>query len=97
MNTQPSTPLFIWLYRLACYLLAAVCMIYMTINLAEYLQVDPMGYLPSVGQWLIGLFFCVLLFVNRRGWLQSLRGCLAKDQSVKSRNFYPDQTDELPK
>ena len=70
MNTKAST--FLWLYRLACRLLAAVCMIYMTYNLAEYLQIDPVGYLPSFGQWLVGLFWCVLLFVNRRGWLQSL-------------------------
>ena len=70
MNRQ--TPIIIWLYRLACYLLAAVCMIYMTITLANYLQIDPVGYLPSAAQWLIGLFLTVLLFVNRRGWLQSL-------------------------
>ena len=70
MNTKTSTSL--WLYRLACRLLAAVCMVYMTITLTEYLQLDPVGYLPSVGLWLIGLFFCVLLFVNGRGWLQSL-------------------------
>lgn len=72
MNTQTSTPLFIWLYRLACRLLAAVCMIYMTYTLANYLQADAIGYLPSVGQWLVGLFWCVALFINRRGWLQSL-------------------------
>ena len=68
---KQQTPIITWLYRLACYLLAAVCMIYMTITLANYLQIDPVGYLPSVGQWLIGLFLAVLLFVNRRGWLQS--------------------------
>ena len=68
---KTKQPVFIWLYRLACRLLAAVCLIYMTITLADYLQIDPVGYLPSVGQWLVGLFFCVLLFVNRRGWLQA--------------------------
>ena len=72
MNTQTSTPLFIWLYRLACRLLAAVCMIYMTYTLASYLQIDPISYLPSFGQWLVGLFWCVALFINRRGWLQLL-------------------------
>lgn len=65
-----STPLYF--YRVACRLLALVAIIYMSITLVEYLQIDAMGYLPSFGQWLVGLFWCVLLFVNTKGWMQSL-------------------------
>lgn len=53
-------------------MLAVAALAYMTVILVSYLQIDPIGYLPSVGQWLVGLFWCALLFVNRRGWQQSL-------------------------
>ena len=82
---KKQAPFILWLYRLACWLLAAVCMIYLSLILVDYLQTDPIGYLPAVGQWLIGLFLTCMLFVTRKGlqqllnviWLTGLAGLVA--------------------
>ncbi|MGB1258148.1 MAG: hypothetical protein ACPG51_19910 [Thiolinea sp.] len=63
-----STPFY--LYRLACRLLALVCMAYMSVVLYSYLQVDAFGYLPSFGQWLIGLFLLVMTIATGKGKAQ---------------------------
>lgn len=68
MNKQTA----LFLYKLACRLLAGVLLIYMTVTLYDYLNIDPIGYLPSVGQWLVGLFWFTLFFINLKGWQQSL-------------------------
>ncbi len=42
------------------------------LSVAHDHNTDPISYLPSVGQWLIGLFLAVMLFVTGRGLLQLL-------------------------
>ncbi len=60
------------LFRWSGWLVAAICLWHMTTTLLGYLNTDPIGYLPSVGQWLIGLFLAVMLLVTGRGLLQLL-------------------------
>lgn len=54
-----------WLTNLTCYLGAALAMIYMTIVLYGYLQIDAFGYLHSVAQWLIGLFLSFNVYLTK--------------------------------
>lgn len=54
-------------FRWSSWLVAALCLWHTTTTLLGYLDTDPIGYLPSVAQWLMGLFLVVMLFVTARG------------------------------
>jgi hypothetical protein len=60
------------LFKWSCWLIAAVCLWRITSTLVDYLQADPVGYLPSFAQWLMAVFLAVMLFVTARGALQLL-------------------------
>ena len=44
---RPTPTLIGWFTNLACYLFAAVAVIYMSVRLYGYMQIDPIGYLPE--------------------------------------------------
>ncbi len=48
---------------------ALVCMAYMTYQLYHYLQLDPLAYLPSIGQWFVGLFLSVMTVITKGGFM----------------------------
>lgn len=52
------------LYRSGCYLLAFAAMVYISVTLRPFLEVDAVGSLPDVGLWIVGLFFSVMIFAN---------------------------------
>ena len=64
MTNSPS--LFSWLTNLACYLFAAVAVIYMSVLLYGYMQIDPLGYLPAVPLWLFGLSLSLMIHIANK-------------------------------
>ncbi|MGB0848849.1 MAG: hypothetical protein ACPGSM_19100 [Thiolinea sp.] len=61
-----SSSLFGWLTNLACYLFAAVAVIYMSVLLYGYMQIDPIGHFPAVPLWLFGLSLSLMIYIANK-------------------------------